>query len=79
MLQEYSPVTLVTAGDPLTILIHCDQDRAVPVQQSRRLIERLNKANEPACPTGCARTDDDRLCLAVDRSITDSRRALHEK
>ena len=41
MLREYSPVTHVTAGDPPTILIHGDQDEAVPVQQSRRLIERL--------------------------------------
>lgn len=48
MLQEYSPVTHVTAGDPPTILIHGDQDKAVPVQQSRRLIERLNDANVPA-------------------------------
>ena len=48
MLQEYSPVTHVTAGDPSTILIHGDQDKAVPVQQSRRLIERLNEANVPA-------------------------------
>jgi len=48
MLQKYSPVTHVTAGDPPTILIHGDQDRAVPVQQSRRLIERLHDVNVPA-------------------------------
>jgi acetyl esterase/lipase len=48
MLQEYSPVTHVTGDDPPTILIHGDQDKAVPVQQSRRLIERLNEANVPA-------------------------------
>jgi dipeptidyl aminopeptidase/acylaminoacyl peptidase len=48
MLQEYSPVTHVTAGDPPTMLVHGDQDKAVPVQQSRRLIERLNGANVPA-------------------------------
>ena len=48
MLQGYSPVTHVTAGDPPTILIHGEQDKAVPVQQSRRLIERLNEANVPA-------------------------------
>jgi acetyl esterase/lipase len=48
MLREYSPVTHVTAGDPPTILIHGDQDKAVPVQQSRWLIERLNEANVPA-------------------------------
>ena len=48
MLREYSPVTHVTAGDPPAILIHGDQDQAVPVQQSRRLLERLNDANVPA-------------------------------
>lgn len=42
MLLEYSPVTHVTADDPPTMLIHGDQDKAVPVQQSRRLVERLN-------------------------------------
>jgi dipeptidyl aminopeptidase/acylaminoacyl peptidase len=47
MLQEYSPVTHVSAGDPPTILIHGDQDKAVPVQQSRRLVERLNNAKVP--------------------------------
>jgi acetyl esterase/lipase len=47
MLKEYSPVTHATAGDPPTILIHGDQDKAVPVQQSRRLIERLNDVNVP--------------------------------
>jgi dipeptidyl aminopeptidase/acylaminoacyl peptidase len=48
MLQEYSPVSHVTAGDPPAILIHGDQDKAVPVQQSRRLIERLNDTKVPA-------------------------------
>jgi dipeptidyl aminopeptidase/acylaminoacyl peptidase len=48
VLREYSPVTHVTAGDPPTILIHGDQDKAVPVQQSRRLIDRLNDARVPA-------------------------------
>jgi dipeptidyl aminopeptidase/acylaminoacyl peptidase len=48
MLREHSPVTHVTAGDPPTILIHGDQDKAVPVQQSLRLIERLNAASVAA-------------------------------
>jgi dipeptidyl aminopeptidase/acylaminoacyl peptidase len=48
MLQEYSPVTHVDGSDPPTILIHGDQDKAVPVQQSRRLIERLNEVKVPA-------------------------------
>ena len=47
MLREYSPVTHVTAADPPAILIHGDQDKAVPAQQSRRLIERLNDSNVP--------------------------------
>ncbi len=47
LLREYSPVTHVSAGDPPTVLIHGDADEAVPVQQSRRLVERLNDANVP--------------------------------
>jgi dipeptidyl aminopeptidase/acylaminoacyl peptidase len=48
MLREMSPVTHVTADDPPTILIHGDQDRAVPVGQSRSLIEHLSDAKVPA-------------------------------
>jgi acetyl esterase/lipase len=48
MLQEYSPVTHVTPDDPPTILIHGDQDRAVPVQQSRQLLSRLREQSVPA-------------------------------
>jgi acetyl esterase/lipase len=48
MLREVSPVTHVTANDPPTILIHGDQDKAVPVQQSRQLIARLNEAKVTA-------------------------------
>lgn len=44
MLRETSPVTHVSADDPPTILIHGDQDRAVPLQQSRRLTDRLTEA-----------------------------------
>ena len=44
-LRDVSPVTHVTADDPPTILIHGDADKAVPLQQSRRLIDRLNEAN----------------------------------
>lgn len=44
MLETYSPTTHVTADDPPTILIHGEHDKAVPVQQSRRLVERLNEA-----------------------------------
>ncbi len=48
MLREFSPVTHVAGGDPPTILVHGDQDNAVPVQQSRTLIERLHAAAVPA-------------------------------
>jgi acetyl esterase/lipase len=44
-LRELSPVTHVTADDPPTILVHGDADKAVPLQQSRRLIDRLHEAN----------------------------------
>jgi acetyl esterase/lipase len=48
MLREMSPITHVTADDPPTILIHGDQDKAVPVEQSRSLIARLGDAKVPA-------------------------------
>jgi dipeptidyl aminopeptidase/acylaminoacyl peptidase len=48
MLRELSPAAHVTADDPPTILIHGDEDKAVPLQQSRRLLDRLNDANVPA-------------------------------
>jgi acetyl esterase/lipase len=48
MLREMSPVTHVTSDDPPTILIHGDQDRAVPVEQSRSLVARLSESKVPA-------------------------------
>jgi acetyl esterase/lipase len=48
MLRELSPVTHVTADAPPTILIHGDADKAVPLQQSHRLIDRLHDANVSA-------------------------------
>jgi dipeptidyl aminopeptidase/acylaminoacyl peptidase len=48
MLGELSPVSHVDGNDPATILIHGDADKAVPLQQSRRLIERLNEAKVPS-------------------------------
>ncbi len=47
MLREFSPVTHVTADDPPTFLVHGDQDRAVPIQQSRQLEQRLMDAHVP--------------------------------
>jgi len=48
MLREVSPISHVTPGDPPTILVHGDADKAIPIQQSRRLMERLNEAKVPA-------------------------------
>ena len=47
-LRDYSPVRHVTRGAPPTILIHGDQDKAVPVQQSRQLMARLSDNAVPA-------------------------------
>jgi acetyl esterase/lipase len=43
MLRELSPVAHVTGDAPPTILIHGDRDQAVPVHQSRLLVERLQQ------------------------------------
>jgi dipeptidyl aminopeptidase/acylaminoacyl peptidase len=48
MLTEMSPVTHVSADDPPTILIHGAADKAIPLPQSRRLLDRLTKMNVPA-------------------------------
>jgi acetyl esterase/lipase len=48
LLHELSPVNHVTADDPPTILVHGDADKAIPFQQSRRLMDRLNEANVAA-------------------------------
>jgi acetyl esterase/lipase len=48
VLREVSPVTHVDAGDPPTLLIHGDADKAVPLRQSRLLLDSLNRSNVPA-------------------------------
>ena len=48
MLREMSPVTHVTVDDRPTILIHGQADKAVPLQQSQRLMDRLKEATVPA-------------------------------
>ena len=48
LLRDFSPAAHVTSDDPPAILVHGDQDKAVPVQQSRRLVERLKQAKVPA-------------------------------
>ncbi len=42
--REISPVTHVTPDDPPTLIIHGDQDRLVPLQQSEEIVEQLKKA-----------------------------------
>ena len=48
VLRELSPISHVTPDDPPTILIHGQEDLAVPAQQSRVLIERLREVHVPA-------------------------------
>ena len=42
--REISPVFHVTPDDPPTLIVHGDQDRLVPLQQSELIIEKLKKA-----------------------------------
>jgi acetyl esterase/lipase len=42
--RQISPVYHVTPDDPPTLIIHGDQDRLVPLQQSEAIVERLKKA-----------------------------------
>lgn len=42
--RQISPVTHVSSDDPPTLLIHGDQDKLVPLQQSELVIARLQKA-----------------------------------
>jgi len=44
MARQISPVTHVSSDDPPTLLVHGDQDKRVPLQQSELIIERLKKA-----------------------------------
>lgn len=48
LLREMSPVTHATADDPPTILIHGDQDKGVPIQQSQSLMTRLTELKVPS-------------------------------
>jgi acetyl esterase/lipase len=47
-LKEYSPISHVTEDDAPIIIIHGDGDPFVPFQQSRRMIDRLEKAGVPS-------------------------------
>ena len=42
--RQISPVSHVSPDDPPTLIIHGDQDRLVPLQQSELIVEKLKKA-----------------------------------
>jgi acetyl esterase/lipase len=42
--RRISPVTHVSADDPPTLLVHGDQDKLVPLQQSQLVLEQLQRA-----------------------------------
>jgi acetyl esterase/lipase len=42
--RAISPVSHVSSDDPPTLIIHGDQDRLVPLQQSELIVEKLKKA-----------------------------------
>jgi dipeptidyl aminopeptidase/acylaminoacyl peptidase len=42
--RQISPVYHVSPDDPPTLIIHGDQDRLVPLQQSELIVEKLEKA-----------------------------------
>jgi dipeptidyl aminopeptidase/acylaminoacyl peptidase len=42
--RQVSPVSHVSPDDPPTLIIHGDQDRLVPLQQSELIVEKLKKA-----------------------------------
>jgi acetyl esterase/lipase len=46
--RQVSPIYWVTAKVPPTLIIHGDADKVVPIEQSRRLIEKLAAAKVPA-------------------------------
>ncbi len=46
--KEVSPIYWVTEKAPPTLIISGDEDKIVPIEQSRRLIEKLEQAKVPA-------------------------------
>jgi acetyl esterase/lipase len=46
--REVSPIYWVSEKAPPTLIIHGDADNLVPIEQSRRLIEKLEQAKVPA-------------------------------
>jgi acetyl esterase/lipase len=47
LLEQASPVRLVTPGDPPALLLHGTADRLVPAEQTRLMAERLDAASVP--------------------------------
>jgi acetyl esterase/lipase len=45
--KEVSPIYFVSAKTPPTLIIHGDADVLVPIEQSKRFIEKLKEANVP--------------------------------
>jgi acetyl esterase/lipase len=47
LLQEYSPVAQVTPDDAHILLVHGDADPLIPIQQSQRLLRKLQENHVP--------------------------------
>lgn len=45
--KDVSPVSLVSSDDPPVFIVHGDNDRIVPLQQSQNIIARLNEMKVP--------------------------------
>lgn len=45
--EEMSPITSVSSDDPPVFIVHGDNDRVVPLQQSQNIIARLNDKKVP--------------------------------
>jgi dipeptidyl aminopeptidase/acylaminoacyl peptidase len=48
LLREHSPAALASKDDAPTLIIHGDADRNVPMQQGRKMIDRLTEVGVPA-------------------------------
>jgi acetyl esterase/lipase len=48
LLRAISPATHISPDDPPTLIIHGDEDKLVPLQQSERMVAKLKEAGVPA-------------------------------
>jgi dipeptidyl aminopeptidase/acylaminoacyl peptidase len=46
--RQISPINHVTADDPPTLIIHGDNDKLVPIQQSEEFVAKMKAAGVPA-------------------------------